>query len=31
MSELIDLEKLYRQELHRWMREEAPGDLSVTY
>src|SRR5688572_18574813 len=24
MNDMIDLEKLYRQEQHRWMREEAP-------
>src|SRR6185295_4743616 len=24
MSELIDLEKLYRDEYRRWLREEAP-------
>ena len=24
MSEMIDLEKLYRQEKRRWLREEAP-------
>jgi hypothetical protein len=24
MSEMIDLEKLYRQEQQRWLREEAP-------
>jgi hypothetical protein len=29
--EMIDLEKLYRQEQRRWLREEAPDAPSATY
>jgi hypothetical protein len=31
MSEMIDLEKLYRQEQQCWLREEAPAAHSAMY
>jgi hypothetical protein len=30
MNEMIDLEKLYRDEHRRWLHEEALGARSVT-